>query len=116
MAEVPPIQVDIKPPVQTTAAALTQTTAVSGGGAAGVITLKWVFMGCPLPPPDTVLTVMAAALSEPDLMPELPVSSTFMMSVPEPVTVSAPWMLSTMPGVAGIPRCAGLPPHSSRNS
>ena len=62
MAEVPPIQVDIKPPVQTTAAALTQTTAVSGGGAAGVITLKWVFMGCPLPPPDTVLTVMAAAL------------------------------------------------------
>ena len=62
MADVPPIQVDIKPPVQTTAAALTQTTAVSGGGAAGVITLKWVFMGCPLPPPDTVLTVMAAAL------------------------------------------------------
>ena len=47
---------------QTNSSALTQTAAVSGGGAAGVVVLKWMFMGCPLPPPDTVLTVMAAAL------------------------------------------------------
>ena len=34
-------------------------------------------------------------------MPELPVSSTFIKSLPEPVTVRAPWTLSSLPLVAG---------------